>query len=390
MKTDRVSKLTFVLLSLVLGFSSCRMFGPPPAEGNRDFAQEMRDSYQAAYELFGRVWAPQPLAAPEEKQKVITLLERLSKNFHGVERKAGAAAYDAGFKVALELNQELLRDSKRRLESDDTEYAVWRLRGMMHNCVACHTRYQAPITFIGDIPRIESPTLEERLAIGDFLVASRQYEQASVSLLSLAGLRGTVSSTEQPEFRALKLWLVVQLRDPKLFPMARKTLQVLIASGRYRGETGSVLKQWVADLKRFSKKSALPRTLSNARDVVDTLAEDSNILQDEQSLVRSLIAVSALNSLLPALSGAERREALYLLGIVYNRMQIRELGLFRNLFLEQCIREFPGTKEAQLSYQRYEQEISMQSTGSAGANITEEDEKKLHILRELAFGSVGN
>jgi len=380
-----VLKFGALVLILSAGAVSCHKAEEPPAE----IKTEMRDSYSASYALFRDIWSPERFSDPQNRENILALLDRLSANFHGVKVKTPSSTFDSGFAVTLQLNQEILYDAKRRFGQGHTEYAAWRLRSLMHNCIACHTRYQAPIGFVGESPAPASKSAEDALTVANFLVASRQFDKASTELWKLASSPGGISSSEQPEFRALRLWLVVQLRSKPNFMLTAHQLKEISTLVHFRGKTNSV-SHWIRDLERFGKAIKPPHSLDDAKELLRTLSSDNLYTEDDEALVPTLLATTILHNLLPDLDGRQKRQATWLLGFAYHHIQIQEFDVFRSLYLEQCIREFPNTEEAQKAVELYEKEARIQSSGSAGLQMEEEDLAKIQTLRELAFPDATN
>lgn len=376
-------RITEVVIILVLFAAvACKKTSEPSVT----FKPEMRDSYGAAYALFRDIWTPERFGDPQNRSDIISLIDRLSKNFHGVEKKTSGSKYDPGFAVALELNQRILQDAKRRFSEGYIDYAAWRLRGLTHNCIACHTRYQAPVRFIGEVPTPASTAAEDILGVADFLVATRQFERASAELLKLASAPGGINSSEQAEFRALKLWLVVQLKSKPAFKLMAHQLTDISALGHFRGETTGIVEHWIADLSRLASGVNQKESLEDAKLLLSTLSSDNRFIDDDESLVKTLYATTILHNLLTSLTGDFKREAACLLGLAYHHIQIEQLNVFSTLFLEQCIEEFPNTVEAQKSFKLIEEEIEFLSSGSGGIQMEEEDRLRLETLRKLAFG----
>src|SRR5690606_2331569 len=98
-------------------------------------------------------------------------------------------------------------------------------------------------------------------------------------------------------------------------------------------------------------------------------------------------ATSILHSFLQTAEGDARRQAFFLLALGYQKIPIPSFELFQEMYLEQCIREFPGTVEAKKAYSLLEELIEFESTGSGGLNLDPQDTEKLRELRSLAHGS---
>jgi hypothetical protein len=89
-----------------------------------------------------------------------------------------------------------------------------------------------------------------------------------------------------------------------------------------------------------------------------------------------------------ALSKGERGHALYLLGLSYSELPFFFINELPELFLEQSVREVPGTQTAQKAFRRYREVVTLAFTGSGGTRIPDEVLLKLKELHEVAYGTV--
>ena len=55
------------------------------------------------------------------------------------------------------------------------------------------------------------------------------------------------------------------------------------------------------------------------------------------------------------------------------------------VFLEECIRKFPGTEEAKASFRVYKDTMQREFTGSSGTKLPAEELQKMEELKELAY-----
>lgn len=79
-----------------------------------------------------------------------------------------------------------------------------------------------------------------------------------------------------------------------------------------------------------------------------------------------------------------RAEVLYYLGVVYGLLSDSGFWELPDVYFESCIRELPKSQLAKACYSRYEQDIIVGYSGSAGTFIPTDERKKLTMLKELA------
>lgn len=371
----------------LIGASSCQR-APQP----RGVQGEMRDIYGASKELSQLLLEPERFESPRSHDRVLALLDRLSSDFHNVERDAPVSSFEPGFRVVLMSQRALLRDARDRFAAGHKDYAQWRLRGLLSNCVACHTRQQVPADFVAS-SRADAATIEDSLAAADLLAASRQFEDASSAYMKVvrAALAGKASPSLGTE--AMKSWLVIQVRaKSRLSTAADEIDEALLAFAKIRSdgpeELRSAMRNWAADLRALQSFRWGNRPVDEAHRMMGEVLRENRRDVDSAKLPSTLLASAKLHELLEAggLTQDQRRRATYLLAEAYLHLPVRSLEVFSELYLEQCIREFPGSNEAQWCYADLNSLIERESTGSGGTQIPPETERRLRELRGLAGG----
>ena len=346
---------------------------------------EMLDAYQTSAELYRYVWAPSRFKKPEAHDKLLALLDRLASDFHRIEKVSPALLAEPGFKIALQTNQEMLKDIRDRFASGNKDYANWRLRGLTSNCLACHSRHEVKTDFLGELPTSPDESFEDKLAAGEFLFATRQFDKASNSLLALAHSISGTSSGSALAMRALKLWLVIEVRVKDRFSSSAKSLDDLMKTGELSVTDLDTLRRWSEELKKLAKEPSSKNAVQDASRLLDEVKDNSSIESDEQNLVQTLRATTLLHGYLEGdRTSAERQTPTYLLALAYSHLPISVFDGFRELYLEQCIREFPGTAEAQAALKIYKQNLEIENSGSGGLHLDDESKAKLDELTKLA------
>lgn len=380
---SRYHNFTFyVLLSLIaLPAAICFAQSPNINEG-------MRDASQAVNTLFSYAWDVERFNDPKNKVQIEKLLNRLSKDFHSIERAADNRSKEPGFSIILKAQQEMLEDISTRFASGKTEYARWRLRGVLQNCATCHARLPTKLDFtVGqDLP--PPKTIKERFLHAQLLFSSRQFDGALLILDSLAKELSQDSATAILAMNALKQWLLIQVRVKSEWRVSASRVDKLAAAPGFSESQKELLQEWARDLNKLESKK-VGSSFKEAKAYIETLLqpviEADSIPEQEQHLVSTLRASGMLHEQLSKnLSELERRQLLYLLGVSYAKLPIVSLESFARLYLERCIREHPGTVEAQKSYELYSKLLLLESSGSGGIHLEAEDEELLATLLELA------
>ena len=377
-----------VCLVLALSIEAC---SPTPWNASEPtIRREMLDAYQAADELFTYVWTPEMFRNSRNEKKIEQLIDRLIVDFHNIEQRAPIEAFEPGFRIALTVQHNTLDDVRKRFSEGQKEYANWRLRGLSRNCIACHSRFNSPRNLLGSPPRVRDKSVDGRIAAAEFLVASRQFDAGSEELYELASDLLLTEGGLYEAFEALKLWLVVEVRVKNRGQYSAERLESLLESKYLPQEKAEVLRAWASDLGRLNRGAKDPdqATVIRARQLLVPVFREEAIPEKEKHLVSTLKASAYLHDILrTGLSIEEKRKASYLLAVAYDSMPIQSFDVFAPMYLEQCIREFPQTKEAQLSYQRLKTRTELDSTGSGGLHLDRGQQERLKKLRGSAYGA---
>ncbi len=375
-----------LLVAVLIGVLSlgCSLRGD---SSDAEIREEMRDVYVLSDELFSFAWSADESFSAEEKKRVSYLLARLDKDFHKVEKVAGSREIEPGFEQSLKSQQLMLRDIRKRLKGDNDEYTIWRLRGMMSNCVSCHSRFAQARDFPARGAKTDRDTFAGSLAEADFLVATRQFDKGSAALLRLARDTDNLGISAGDSFDALKHWLLVEVRVKARYLPAAETIKSIQRESRFDGYRDSILEAWVADLKDLANFDGGAGDLSYVGLLLENRLDNESIEAQERRLVKTLRATAILHQMLSTkLPPEQRREALYLLGYAYEQIPIASLEGFGDAYLEQCIEDFPGTEQARKAYRLYKDSVEVQATGSGGIHLDDEQLNRLSELRKLAFG----
>jgi hypothetical protein len=378
-KKITVSTLGFSLLTTI----SCQR----SSTSSPDLRTDMLDAYSASEKLFPYVWRPSMFNDPSSEKTIQALLDRLASDFHKAEGSGSQYAGDPGFTIALTMQQELLTDIRLRFKEGKKDYANWKLRSVTGNCVACHTRYKVRNDFLGAAPLPVSTSYQDQLAAADFLLATRQFDNAAEAYLTLATTVGSVAAGSAGALPALKQWLVIQVRVKNQGKAAASALEAAALKLRLPENKQRIIQQWITDLRIPLPNDAKSNPLATAARLLGTDTEPT-LEESEMMLVPSLRATAVLHNFLEsAPAGEERRKAQYLLAFAYARIPIHSFEALRELYLEQCIRENAGTAEAKSAYALYAQLVEEESTGSGGVHLDQETRSKLTELNGIAFGS---
>jgi hypothetical protein len=318
---------------------------------------------------------------PANKEKVGTLLQGLRTNFHSLENIPSRYQKVPGFKENLTLMSDLLDDATRRFSEGRVSYAWWRARGIPSSCFACHATYKVSTTYANE--GAIDPSLNN-LERARFLLATRQFAQAQEALLQVL---------KDPNFRfsydeALRNLLIVVTRINKSPNEGIALFKDVLATSKLPEEDAHEVRGWMQSLEKWRAGKAPTEKdplAAGEKLVVAGAARGLEYYQDDVSLLRGTAMIHDVLEK-ESVTPEQRRRGLYLLGFAYSSLPGYFAESWAGMYLEQCINEFPGTKDAQRAYRVYRDMTAEEFTGSGGIHLPDEVQLHLESLRQKAFG----
>jgi hypothetical protein len=317
----------------------------------------------------------------DNRKQIAELIQDLRKNFHHLEEIPSNYKSLPGFTENVKLVADLLDDSSRRLSEGKVAYAWWRLRKLPTDCFTCHTTYKVSSHYSN------KDVVDQSLAPlnrGRFLLATRQFTDAQVAFLEVL---------KDPEFRfnydeVLRSLLLITTRINKSPQTGITTFKEILATSKLPEEDAREVQSWIGELTKWSeeKPSEAKNSLAFGEKLITKgVALSPDTIENDVALLRG---TAILHEQLEggALKPAQRSRALYLLGYAYLQLPLFFAEDWSEMYLERCITEFPGTKDAQSAYRAYRDHILDDYTGAGGTNLPAEIRLQLEDLRRKAHG----
>lgn len=378
--------LLLILVSVV-SFISCKTDAGKP----ESLQATMMTNYAATSKLFSYVWDPVEFSASRNDAKIKKYLSILETNLHGAHIAQDLPKNDPAMSVTLDWFRELIRDAKSRFESGNKDYANWKLRSMTNACIACHSRSETKTGFLADDAIPAGDSVEYQFAAAQFLFATRQFDKASDKFYQLAKSLLELESGRSYALEVLKEWLVVEIRVLDRPIATKKSLELLQEKISSQDPRIAILfEKWIADLTALGKMA--PITDQTAVTTAKRLLQEAMLDREfakEEHLVKSLKSSAILHNYLDeSKEVSDKKSATFLLAVAYQHIPIESLSIYRKLYLEKCIRLFPGSDEAKQAFGMYKEAVEADNTGSGGLHLETDQQAKLETLRTLAFGQL--
>lgn len=379
-----------LLLAAVIATASARAEVPAAGQNptaGQDLTAAPKDNMALVYEAFKHLqkfmYNRDTFLDPANAQEISTQINGLKGGVHRFGMSDNKFKNDPGFASTLKILNQMLDDARLRFNEGKKGYALWRLKTSANYCVACHTRHEVSIDFAdADIDLSKLNKYEQ----GEFYLASRQFEKAKNAYIA-AVLDPTLPFVRMD---ALRKWLIIYVRvypDPQAAIAQINKLRPRAKFTRY--EEDEII-GWLESLRRWQNEGELRvPLLAKAENLLRQGLGMNDPLTRKKGTVEILRATSLLHRLLEDQSAearAQRAHALYLLGLAYSELPFFFVNELPELFLEQLIREYPGSDEAKRAFGLYRELMTLGYTGSGGTRVPEDAQAALRELHDLAYG----
>lgn len=379
-----LKRIGIFFLVVVTYLTSSSAYCEVPATGDTTAVKaDMHKVFAAFGELQRYLKSDEVFLDSNNEEEIGNLVRTLGENFHNVETISGKYLKEPGFEGTLKEMSSMLQDASNRFHEGKKRYALWRLKSAAEYCASCHTRFEVKINFGGDDSQVQSLNKYER---GAFYFATRQFDKAKPLLLEAV----QDESLREHQLEALRKWLVISVRVNPNPQEAIREIEGIRSHARLTKPDAEEVSGWLASLRRWQNEGTSKiNPIVKSENLISQGVELSDPLSGRNGAVEFLRASSILHRLIqfePEKIADRRAEALYLLGQAYTHLDgyfVQELG---PIFLEQCIREHPGTVYAARAYDLYRDKITESFTGSGGTRIPDDVELNLRELRDLANG----
>ncbi len=392
MKPQILFKMIFVFL--LFSLSSCtespkKTEEPtniePISEEKRSWKTQMQLLEKTLTELYPLAYDARKFNASENEEFILKNLETLKTLAKEVNHSPMTQISDPSlqfisidFKEQIELTWSSFLDKKK-------EFARFNVLHLSSYCIECHTHNSYG-------PSFGSEKLSQQLMSlssfekAEYLTATRRYADALKAYNEF--FQDTKSSYNDffKTEKAAQTSLAITIRYMKNSSETENIIRSLKKAQNLPLYLKTSLDVWLKDIeawKKEKKSSLSTATVRKRLDQVQTRRLEGGSLAGEVLVLRSLSDLHDL--LLKPLKGERMSETLYLLGLAYSQT---EGSLFLNLdekYYETCIQKNPKSPWAKKCYEKLEELLTSDYSGSAGTFIPADVKAKLENLKKLVF-----
>lgn len=366
----------------LIGLSIVCLFATPAiGETDKKLQSSMQSLYRSYQELQPYLTDHDAYHDPNNQADITRLITSLRDDFHGAADIDRSYAARPGFTSRLKAVEDLLANIARHSDVEGVEAALWPLKGLSNHCVACHSAHKV------DLP-VAPPEQLDKLSFyarAEYYLIAREFEPAR------EGFAGAVFELREEESKmdAFRKWLLVcarHLSEPESCYKEIRRLRKDLHLSRYNDE---LVGDWEESFDRWRKE-----TFGN----IDPLRKAENLLRQglgmdgpfEQDIgtVELLRAIGMLHEVMEAddITPNRRRRALYLLGLSYTKIPAFFVTELPEVFLIECMQEFPATREAKLAYQLYKELLTYDAFEEGETRMPSHVKDELKRMYDIAYG----
>ena len=374
--------LLLSLLGITL-YSSEHVLGEE-TESSVPLRQTMNEIYVSFEKLQALLLDRKGFKDPNNRPIVHEYISSLQNGLRAANKREKTSS-DTNFNAKLLTLEGLLSTAETQLEDGDIWWARRRLKTVSNHCVSCHALYAPGRRVLSPSTDIAkgTPYLQ-----GEMHLIGREFEKA-IDSFDQAVKKSSLSSERMD---ALMKWLMVSVRFSQKPEPTLSKLRSLHKEVKLSEYNKTIINEWIESLAKWKmeSKSSLSE-IERAKLLLGQGEKEIDPLMIQLGTVELLRAVAILDPIIfqktkSKLSAAEHRQALYLLGLSYSRLPSFLINELPDVFLEQCIRAYPGSVEAKHSFQLYRELLTEPYLFGNESEIPESIKSDILKLHTLAYG----
>lgn len=306
-----------------------------------------------------------------------------------------------GFKPSLETINQHIQDTIDSINSKNKVFAHARLKAMTALCVSCHTALSDKIAknaFSESLVGVKRARFDSDFGYANYLYLVRRFAEAK-TYYEFTIRNSIAKSTNAPkgmltDDKVVNGDLYTSLRRVvSIFTkISLQPAQAIEFLNKYKDDkniskyTRVDIEQWIKALEKWKKFD-----INSVKNINEFISVNLQPLENAKDKVNSgnydmslLISAGVLTKYLTDHPESDMTpNILYWLAVAEKRLSTTYFFSLSDLYLKECIIQFPKSEIAKKCYAEYEDNLSFGFSGSGGTDIPEEDRKELIRLKAL-------
>lgn len=293
-----------------------------------------------------------------------------------------------GFAISSKALNEQLREAELVYRVGNKDYSLWMLRSTLSVCMSCHTQLPASSTQFDTLSK--GTFLTKPFDEAEFLFIVRNFDKAMPLYDQVINTYPDNKGSQENLEKALA-------RKVYYFVRVKRDLAGLSSSlekNQKNKNLPSMVGKRIKALRQAAdklKKQAYPEFTENQQADLKKYAETE--LKEElkgefSTTVEKELSYLKVSSVLYKYleqnpESTMKPEILYWLSFCERRYEQKAFYSLPELYLKQCVTEFPGSAVAPSCLREYQDLVTMAYTGSSGTHIPKDVERELKAMKEM-------
>lgn len=290
-----------------------------------------------------------------------------------------------GFRPSLETMNSHLADTISAVTNNNFAFAQKRLNAVTSLCISCHSQLssQGAANAFGDaINKAKRADFASDYEYGNYLYLVRHFDE-SEKYLNIALERALKESRSHEIYSSLKRVISIHTKISFNYTKANSFVNKYKVDLQLPILAKNILESWSRELIKWkdfdvSKVDSIDGFINTYLAPLDEIKEQTSSDNDITLLVASGVLSKYLNDHPKSESAAK---ILYWLGVSERRLSSTYFFTLSDLYLKECIKQYPDSDYAQKCYNLYEQNVMFEYSGSGGTDVPPDEKRELMRLR---------
>lgn len=332
--------------------------------------------------------------------------EELTKNLLEIQKAFKGAKHvnflhSPGFKPSLDTINVHIQETIDSLGNKNKVFAHARLKAMTALCVSCHSQLSSAVSknaFINVASNVSRDRFDSDFAYANYLYLVRRFPEATKyfdmsiknfiihnqkappgMLLDDKVVNGELYTSLR---RVLSIYTKINVEPAKAIIFLKKYVNDKTISKITRAD----INLWIVELEKWKNFDASKIVSVNEfihKNLEGIEAAKEKVTSGEHDITL-LIASGVLSKFLNDHPTAETApKILYWLSIAERRLSNTYFFSLGDIYLKECIIQFPASPYAKKCYQEYEENVLFGYSGSSGTDVPPEEKRELDRLKKL-------